>query len=160
MGLRKVCQHPFLFGEPRDENGRYLGEVNKNLLVVTSGKFKLLDRLLPRLKGDGHKVLIFSQFTSLLTIIEDYLLSKGDGYKYCRLDGSTKLMERQAAIDQYNNDPNTFIFLLSTRAGGMGINLTAADTCILFDSDWNPHIDSQVHMITCMDVYRWSLYVL
>ena len=79
--------------------------------------------------------------TQLLNILEDYLLSMG--YKYCRLDGSTKIHDRQKAIDQYNTNPDIFIFLLSTRAGGLGINLTAADTCILFDSDWNPHQDSQ-----------------
>ncbi len=91
MHLRKVCNHPFLFGEPKDAQGRYLGEVNKKLLTLASGKFKLLDRMLPRLKAGGHKVLIFSQMTQLMNILEDYLLSLGEGYAYCRLDGSTKV---------------------------------------------------------------------
>ena len=105
------------------------------------------------------QVLIFSQMTHLMNILEDFMLAlaKSDagaaglangkagagGYGYVRLDGSTKMADRQAAIDKFNKDPATFAFLLSTRAGGLGINLTAADTCILFDSDWNPHQDSQ-----------------
>jgi ATP-dependent DNA helicase len=142
MNLRKVCNHPFLFGEPCDDRGRYLGEAQPKLLSMASGKFRLLDRMLPLLKKQGHKVLIFSQMTELLNILEDYLLLT-EGYDYCRLDGSTKIQDRQAGIDRFNKDPNCFVFLLSTRAGGLGINLTSADTCILFDSDWNPHADSQ-----------------
>ena len=141
MNLRKVCNHPFLFGEPRNEQGVMIGEANPKILSHASGKFKLLDRLLPRLKKNGHKVLIFSQMTELLNILEDYCISSK--YGYCRLDGSTKMMDRQTSIDAYNRDPNLFIFMLSTRAGGLGINLTSADTCIIFDSDWNPHLDSQ-----------------
>eukprot|EP00607_Mallomonas_marina_P010165 CAMPEP_0182419294 /NCGR_PEP_ID=MMETSP1167-20130531/3704_1 /TAXON_ID=2988 /ORGANISM="Mallomonas Sp, Strain CCMP3275" /LENGTH=717 /DNA_ID=CAMNT_0024594119 /DNA_START=47 /DNA_END=2204 /DNA_ORIENTATION=- len=141
MQLRKVCNHPFLFGEPRDETGEYIGEKNPKLLVTASGKFRVLDRLLRRLKSDGRKVLIFSQMTQLLDILQDYCNSKG--YTHCRLDGAVKVQERQRNIDAFNSDPSLFIFLLSTRAGGLGINLTAADTVILFDSDWNPHADSQ-----------------
>ena len=141
MNFRKVCNHPFLFGEPRDASGAYLGDVNPQLLVMASGKFKLLDRMLPKLKAAGHKVLIFSQMTELLNILQDFVEYKG--YQQCRLDGSTELKERQRMIDQFNKDPEIFVFLLSTRAGGQGINLTAADTVVLFDSDWNPHMDSQ-----------------
>jgi ATP-dependent DNA helicase len=142
MQLRKVCNHPFLFGEPRiDGDGEYMGVANPLYLIHASGKLKLMDRMLFRLKRDGHKVLIFSQMVEVLNILEDYLGYKN--YKYCRLDGSTKIVERQEAIDNFNNDEELFVFLLSTRAGGLGINLTAADTCILFDSDWNPHQDSQ-----------------
>ncbi|CAE7308793.1 CHR5, partial [Symbiodinium microadriaticum] len=142
MNLRKVCNHPFLFGEPRDPaSGQYLGELNPALLVLASGKFKLLDRMLPRLKAQGHKVLIFSQMTQLLDILHDYLLHKG--YDMCRLDGSTKVADRQQQIDHFNSSSECFCFLLSTRAGGLGINLASADTCILFDSDWNPHQDLQ-----------------
>ena len=176
-----MCQHPFLFGEPRDASGAYLGEANPKYLVHASGKLKLLDRMLQRLRRDRHKVLIFSQMTEMLSILEDYLVTQGD--RYCRLDGSTKVrhvrplpslpslsslpsphrfrpalphppltpsnpspaqvLDRQAAIDSFNSDPSIFVFLLSTRAGGLGINLTAADTVILFDSDWNPHQDTQ-----------------
>ena len=142
MQLRKVCNHPFLFGEPRiDGDGEYMGVANPLYLIHASGKLKLMDRMLFRLKRDGHKVLIFSQMVEVLNILEDYLGYRN--YKYCRLDGSTKIVERQEAIDNFNNDKELFVFLLSTRAGGLGINLTAADTCILFDSDWNPHQDSQ-----------------
>lgn len=141
MNLRKVCNHPFLFGEPQDERGVYLGDAKPHLLVMASGKFKLLERMLPKLKADGHKVLIFSQMTKLMDILQDYLDYKK--YGFCRLDGSTDLEIRQKAIDDFNKDENIFCFLLSTRAGGQGINLAAADTVILFDSDWNPHMDAQ-----------------
>jgi ATP-dependent DNA helicase len=103
---------------------------------------------------DGHQVLIFSQMTKVLNIIEDYLSFRN--WKYCRIDGSTKIDDRQAAMDVFNaettggvngtrnyGDDRYFVFMLSTRAGGLGINLTSADTCIIFDSDWNPHADSQ-----------------
>lgn len=145
MQLRKAANHPFLFGEPKDERGTYLGEANPKLLTMASGKLRALEQLLSHLKKNGHKVLIFSQMTEVLSILEDFLLNKGWGY--CRLDGSTHLEDRQVGIDAFNKDPTSndklFVYLLSTRAGGLGINLTAADTCILFDSDWNPHADSQ-----------------
>lgn len=145
MQLRKAANHPFLFGEPKDEKGVYLGEANPRLLTMASGKLRALEHLLSNLKKNGHKVLIFSQMTEVLSILEDFLLNKGWGY--CRLDGSTHLEDRQVGIDSFNKDPASndklFVYLLSTRAGGLGINLTAADTCILFDSDWNPHADSQ-----------------
>jgi ATP-dependent DNA helicase len=149
MNLRKICLHPFLFGEPTDEQGEYIGVSNPNALIYASGKFRLLDRMLPRLYAEGRKVLIFSQMTELLTILEDYLLYKD--FSFCRLDGSTKIQDRQESIDKFNKVPGNgndkkggvFAFLLSTRAGGLGINLATADTCILFDSDWNPHADSQ-----------------
>merc|ERR1711966_315821 len=122
--------------------------------VKASGKFALLDRMLDRLFRDKHQVLIFSQMTSLLNVIEDYLLFRK--WRYCRIDGSTKIDERQRQMDVFNaektageagtrndGDDRHFVFLLSTRAGGLGINLATADTCIIFDSDWNPHQDSQ-----------------
>jgi ATP-dependent DNA helicase len=142
MNLRKTCNHPFLFGEPRDEvSGDYIGVTNPAMLVAASGKFRLLNRMLPLLKERGHKVLIFSQMTKLLDILQDYLEWKG--YAFCRIDGSVKVQDRQERIETFNSDPTMFVFLLSTRAGGLGINLQAADTVILFDSDWNPHQDSQ-----------------
>jgi ATP-dependent DNA helicase len=98
--------------------------------------------MLPRLRKEGHKVLIFSQMTKLLDVLEDYL--QASQLPFVRFDGSTKREERQQYIDEFNDSSNDlFVFLLSTRAGGLGINLTAADTVILFDSDWNPHQDSQ-----------------
>ncbi|GLE00408.1 hypothetical protein PINS_up009165 [Pythium insidiosum] len=109
--------------------------------LLESAKFDLLRDLLPKLKTEGHRVLIFSQWTKLLDLLE-VLMSHMD-YRYLRLDGSTEVAERQGLIDTYNQDTNIFVFLLSTRAGGLGINLTAADTVILHDLDFNPTNDEQ-----------------
>ncbi|CAN0188604.1 unnamed protein product [Ectocarpus sp. 6 AP-2014] len=142
MNQRKVCQHPFLFGEPKDKmTGEYVGIKNPEILVRASGKVALMDRMLKKLHAGGHKVLIFSQMTSLLDVLEDYLRHRG--WEFHRIDGSTDVLDRQRQIEEFNSNPKFFVFLLSTRAGGLGINLCAADTCILFDSDWNPHQDSQ-----------------
>mmetsp|Transcript_37160 Transcript_37160/g.54676 ORF Transcript_37160/g.54676 Transcript_37160/m.54676 type:complete len:788 (-) Transcript_37160:71-2434(-) len=155
MNHRKNSNHPFLFGEPIDSaTGHHLGTAHPQLLVRASGKFALLDRMLDRLFKDNHQVLIFSQMTSVLSIMEDYLLWRN--WKYCRIDGNTKIDERQRQMDVFNAEKTNgengtrndgkdrhFVFLLSTRAGGVGINLATADTCIIFDSDWNPHQDSQ-----------------
>jgi ATP-dependent DNA helicase len=102
----------------------------------------LLDRLLPRLFQDDHKVLIFSQFTTQLDILEDYCRELR-GWKVCRIDGSVAQDSRRTQIADFNSDPEYKIFLLSTRAGGQGINLASADTVILFDSDFNPQQDLQ-----------------
>lgn len=112
-----------------------------------SGKLRVLDKLLPKLQEQGSRVLIFSQMTRVLDILEDYCLWKQ--YHYCRLDGQTPHEERQVSINDYNM-PNSekFIFMLSTRAGGLGINLATADIVILFDSDWNPQVDLQA-MVSC-----------
>jgi ATP-dependent DNA helicase len=141
MNLRKVCNHPFLFGEPREASGEFIGDAKPQLMMMASGKLKLLDRMLPKLRKAGHKVLIFSQMTKLMDILQDYLHWRS--YKCCRLDGSTPLDERRRLIESFNNDADSFLFLLSTRSGGQGINLAAADTVILFDSDYNPHMDAQ-----------------
>jgi ATP-dependent DNA helicase len=111
-------------------------------LVTASGKMLLLDRLLPRLFSLGHKVLIFSQFKTTLDIIQAYA-SDLRGWACCRIDGSISQAERSEQIKAFNTDPEFKLFLLSTRAGGQGINLVAADTVILFDSDWNPQQDLQ-----------------
>ena len=112
------------------------------MLVANSGKMVLLDKLLKRLKEMGSRVLIFSQMTSLLDILEDYMVFVG--HSYCRIDGQTNMIDRQSQIDEYNAPGSEkFCFLLSTRAGGLGINLATADTVILFDSDWNPQADLQ-----------------
>ena len=135
MQLRKVCNHPYLFSP----NGEYI--INEDL-IRSSGKLVLLDQVLPKLKESGHRVLIFSQMTALMTILGYYLDFRG--YKHLRLDGSTKSDDRTEFMRLYNA-PNSpyFIFMLSTRAGGLGLNLQTADTVILFDSDWNPQIDLQ-----------------
>jgi len=111
-------------------------------LIQTSGKLVLVDKLLAKLKSEGRKVLIFSQMVKMLDILKEYFELKG--YQYERLDGSVQGNTRQAAIDRFSRpDSKSFVFLLSTRAGGVGINLTAADTVIIFDSDWNPQNDAQ-----------------
>ena len=102
---------------------------------------QLLDRLIPLLIERKHKVLIFSQMTRMLDILDDWCTYRK--LKYCRIDGSTPAAERRQRMDEFNNRPDISCFLLSTRAGGLGINLTAADTVIIFDSDWNPHQDLQ-----------------
>ncbi|XP_063364496.1 SWI/SNF-related matrix-associated actin-dependent regulator of chromatin subfamily A containing DEAD/H box 1 homolog [Cydia amplana] len=109
-------------------------------LILDSGKFLKLDEMLPKLKEDGHRVLVFSQFTMMLDVIEPYLIHRQ--YRYLRLDGQTAVTDRQDLIDQYNAE-DIFVFLLSTRAGGLGINLTAADTVIIHDIDFNPYNDKQ-----------------
>ncbi|CAM6084117.1 unnamed protein product [Calypogeia fissa] len=137
MQLRKCCNHPFLFLE----GGDYTSRLGK-LIVRSSGKFELLDRLLPKLRKTGHRVLLFSQMTRLMDVLEDYL--ELQGYKYLRLDGTTKTEERGTLLKKFNApDSPYFMFLLSTRAGGLGLNLQTADTVIIFDSDWNPQMDQQ-----------------
>ncbi|KAF8392449.1 hypothetical protein HHK36_022791 [Tetracentron sinense] len=135
MQLRKCCNHPYLF----------VGEYNmwrKEEIIRASGKFELLDRLLPKLHRTGHRVLLFSQMTRLINILEIYL--QLHDFKYVRLDGSTKTEERGTLLKQFNApDSPFFMFLLSTRAGGLGLNLQTADTVIIFDSDWNPQMDQQ-----------------
>lgn len=110
-------------------------------LILESGKFQQLDKLLPKLKAEGHRVLIFSQFTIMMDILEAYM--KIRDIDCLRLDGNTHVSERQDLIDEYNTDNKVFVFLLSTRAGGLGINLTAADTVIIHDIDFNPYNDKQ-----------------
>ena len=138
MQLRKCCNHPYLF-EGAEPGPPYTTDYH---LVKNSGKMVLLDKLLDRLKTQGSRVLIFSQFTRLLDILEDYLLWRG--HEYCRIDGQTKGDERDEYIETFNAEGSSkFVFLLSTRAGGLGINLATADTVIIYDSDWNPQMDLQ-----------------
>ena len=171
MELRKCCNHPFLLDgvEEKASQGIKRSSIQDEIdfLVKSSGKLVLLDKLLPKLKEGGHRVLIFSQFKIMLNVIEDYLILKE--YLYERVDGGITGKKRQIAIDRFQNDSNTFAMLLTTKAGGVGenyqvsghlsiqsaysrlitlfsikgINLTAADTCIIFDSDWNPQNDLQ-----------------
>jgi len=146
MELRKICNHPFLISGAREELVTTAEEQTPGLvvdaLVKHSGKFILLDKLLPKLRSGGHMVLIFSQFKIVLNLIEEYMFYKQ--YTFERLDGDTSANERQRGIDRFSaKDSQGFVFLLSTRAGGLGINLVAADTAIIFDSDWNPQNDLQ-----------------
>ncbi|KAM0686767.1 ATP-dependent DNA helicase Snf21 [Conglomerata obtusa] len=139
MQLRKICNHPFIFEEVEKKINPH--GYNNELLYTLSGKFELLNNILPKLKATKHRILMFFQMTQIMTIMEDFLIMKD--YKYLRLDGNKRSEERAVLIDNFNNDHSYFIFLLSTRAGGLGINLTSADTVIIFDSDWNPHADLQ-----------------
>jgi chromodomain-helicase-DNA-binding protein 7 len=151
MQLRKVCNHPFLIkGATQNIEAQIAAKLGQDAtkedielraLIDSSGKMILLDKLLPKLKSDGHKVLIFSQMVKVLDIIEDYLVRKEVVYE--RIDGSVSETDRESAIERFGRDADTFVFLLCTRAGGVGINLTAADTVIIYDSDWNPQNDVQ-----------------
>uniref|UniRef100_A0AAA9TAY2 Helicase, lymphoid specific n=2 Tax=Bos TaxID=9903 RepID=A0AAA9TAY2_BOVIN len=139
MLLRKCCNHPYLIEYPIDPVTQEF-KVDEEL-VTNSGKFLILDRMLPELKTRGHKVLLFSQMTRMLDILMDYCHFRN--FNFSRLDGSMSYSEREKNIHSFNTDPDVFIFLVSTRAGGLGINLTAADTVIIYDSDWNPQSDLQ-----------------
>ncbi|XP_030636033.1 chromodomain-helicase-DNA-binding protein 3 [Chanos chanos] len=143
MDLKKCCNHPYLFPTasmeaPKTPSGAYEGVG----LTKASGKLMLLQKMLRKLKEQGHRVLVFSQMTKMLDLLEDFL--DYEGYKYERIDGGITGAQRQEAIDRFNAPGACqFCFLLSTRAGGLGINLATADTVIIFDSDWNPHNDIQ-----------------
>jgi SWI/SNF-related matrix-associated actin-dependent regulator of chromatin subfamily A member 5 len=137
LQLRKVCNHTYLM--PDAEPDPYI--ITEDI-VDGSGKLRMLDRILPRLRSDGHRVLIFSQFTSMLDILEEYMDFRK--YPYARLDGETNRVQRRLDCRRYNAPKsNLFVFLISTRAGGLGLNLASADTVILYDSDWNPQVDLQ-----------------
>lgn len=153
MELRKCCNHPFLIKgmeerevkrlqQQKTESKENIAHEVSELLVQASGKLILLDKLLPPLKENGHRVLIFSQFKIMLDILQDYLRLRS--YHCERIDGGITGNDRQSAIDRFcAPNSNSFVMLLSTRAGGVGINLTAADTVIIYDSDWNPQNDLQ-----------------
>lgn len=168
MELRKCCNHPYLITGAEDQilneikNGQIEPSTEEvhHAMIQASGKLVLIDKLLPKLKAGNHKVLIFSQMIRVLDILEDYLIQKK--YLYERLDGRIRGNLRQEAIDRFSKpDSDRFIFLLCTRAGGLGINLTAADTVIIFDSDWNPQNDLQaqarchrIGQVKMVKVYR------
>lgn len=136
--LRKVCNHPYLFEGVEEETQ----PTTDDHLISTSGKMLVLDKLLTKLSNGKHQVLIFSQMTRMLDILEDYCNYRG--FKYCRIDGDTDIIERDDQIADFSDpESSKYIFLLSTRAGGLGINLATADTVVLYDSDWNPQMDLQ-----------------
>uniref|UniRef100_A0A8C6Y3X1 Chromodomain helicase DNA binding protein 6 n=1 Tax=Naja naja TaxID=35670 RepID=A0A8C6Y3X1_NAJNA len=150
MELRKCCNHPYLINgaeekileDFRKTHNSEAPDFQLQAMIQAAGKLVLIDKLLPKLIAGGHKVLIFSQMVRCLDILEDYLIQRR--YTYERIDGRVRGNLRQAAIDRFcKPDSDRFVFLLCTRAGGLGINLTAADTCIIFDSDWNPQNDLQ-----------------
>ncbi len=138
MQLRKCCNHPYLF-EGAEPGPPYTTDEH---LIYNAGKMLMLDKILTRMRKQGSRVLIFSQMSRVLDILEDYCVFRE--HKYNRIDGSTAHEDRIAGIDEYNKPGSEkFVFLLTTRAGGLGINLTSADIVILFDSDWNPQADLQ-----------------
>ncbi|XP_008803891.1 chromatin structure-remodeling complex protein SYD-like isoform X2 [Phoenix dactylifera] len=142
MELRNICNHPYLSQLHAEEVDTFLPKHYLPSLVRLCGKLEMLDRLLPKLRTTDHRVLLFSTMTRLLDVMEEYLAWKR--YKYLRLDGHTSGHERGALIEEFNRpDSEFFIFLLSIRAGGVGVNLQAADTVIIFDTDWNPQVDLQ-----------------
>ncbi|KAF9584134.1 chromatin remodeling complex Adenosinetriphosphatase, partial [Lunasporangiospora selenospora] len=138
MQLRKCCNHPYLF-DGAEPGPPYTTDQH---IVDNAGKMLVLDKLLKRMREQGSRVLLFSQMSRVLDILEDYCIFRG--YEYCRIDGQTGHEDRVAAIDEYNKPGSSkFIFLLTTRAGGLGINLVTADIVVLYDSDWNPQVDLQ-----------------
>lgn len=138
MQLRKCCNHPYLF-EGAEPGPPYTTDEH---LVFNTQKMIILDKLLKKFQKEGSRVLIFSQMSRMLDILEDYCMFRS--FQYCRIDGQTDHADRVDAIDEYNKpDSSKFVFLLTTRAGGLGINLTTADIVVLFDSDWNPQADLQ-----------------
>lgn len=138
MQLRKCCNHPYLF-DGAEPGPPYTTDEH---LIYNAGKMAIMDKLLKRMKEQGSRVLIFSQMSRVLDVLEDYCMFRG--YKYCRLDGSTDHEDRVESINEFNRpDSDKFIFLLTTRAGGLGITLTAADIVCIYDSDWNPQADLQ-----------------
>jgi len=134
MHLRKIALHPYLFGRGADKR-------EPEDLVRASGKLEALDRVLRKLKPCGHKVLIFSQFTSMLDLLQELLVLRG--WTFERIDGQVAAEDRRARIGRFSDPGGAFVFLLSSRAGAVGLNLQAADTVVLFDMDWNPQQDKQ-----------------
>jgi SNF2 family DNA or RNA helicase len=144
MNERKLCCHPYLFAEPGDVFNS--GE-DSDEIISSSGKMVVLDKMLRRLRREGHKVIIFSQFKQMIDILGDYFRYVGEDVlgQYRAIDGQSKSEDRTSAIAEFQSDPNNkiFAFLLSSKAGGVGINLCAADTVIFYDNDWNPKADEQ-----------------
>ncbi|CAD6439495.1 27ef3534-27c3-44cb-822c-848209b30358 [Sclerotinia trifoliorum] len=135
--LRKICNHPDLLDKRLKTKPNYKwGNGNK------SGKMQVVKALLQMWKGYGHKTLLFSQGVQMLDILEEFVKKLG-GFNYLRMDGGTAIKDRQTLVDQFNNDPNMHVFLLTTKVGGLGVNLTGANRVIIFDPDWNPSTDVQ-----------------
>jgi len=137
--LKKIANHPYLVHLPLIPGTKDV-VIDENI-VKFSGKFQVLDAMLTKLKLRGHKVLLFSTMVMILDVIEDYLTLRK--FKYTRLDGTMNIQSRIEAMKTFNTDPEYFLMIISTRAGGLGLNLTSADTVIIFDNDWNPQCDLQ-----------------
>lgn len=146
MQLRKICNHPFMFQHIEEAFAEHSGcqgsLVSGPDLYRVAGKFELLDKILPKFRETKHRCLVFCQMTTCMTVLEDYLNFRE--FSYLRLDGTTKSEDRGTLLAKFNAPQSPyFLFLLSTRAGGLGLNLQTADTVVIFDSDWNPHQDLQ-----------------
>lgn len=138
MQLRKVCDHPYLFPDVEEAGVDEFGEH----LITNSGKLRFLDKLVTKVRAQNEQMIIFSNFTTMLSILEDFCAIRG--IKYCRLDGSTDLADREERIEDFvSPGSDKTMFLISTRAGGLGINLVSANHVVLYDSDYNPQIDLQ-----------------
>ena len=132
MEVRKLCVHPYCIKGIEDDELPDFGDH----IIEKSSKLKVLDKMLSKMKGK-HKVLIFSQFKIMLNILEDYCVYRD--HEFRRIDGDYEIEDRQNSIEEFQDkNSDIFVFLLSTRAGGLGITLTASDTVIIYDSDWNP----------------------
>lgn len=131
MMYRHVVNHPYLIHYPLNDAGVH--KIDENIVKV-SGKMLVLDAMLKKLHKNGHKVLLFSTMTMVMDVIEDYLSLRD--FQYVRLDGTIRHDKRKNSINTFQNNPEVFLFLISTRAGGVGLNLAAADTVIIYDSDW------------------------
>uniref|UniRef100_A0A7S1KSJ4 DNA excision repair protein ERCC-6 n=1 Tax=Percolomonas cosmopolitus TaxID=63605 RepID=A0A7S1KSJ4_9EUKA len=139
--LRRICNHPRLASYPTKVSKPVPKKILADNLVDRSGKLKVVDHLLKAWKEDKHRVLLFSQSVKMLDILEEYLEEKE--YNFRRMDGTTQIQQRMSLIDEFNNDKGIFVFLLTTKVGGIGVNLTGANRVILYDPDWNPSIDQQ-----------------
>lgn len=134
--MRKLCNHPDLL--EREHSHTYPDYGNPK----RSGKMNVVAQVLKQWKEQGHRVLLFAQTQQMLDILENFLMA--DGYNYRRMDGHTAVQQRMALIDEFNNSDDVFIFILTTKVGGLGTNLTGANRVIIFDPDWNPSTDMQV----------------
>lgn len=138
MQLRKCCNHLYLLKGVEEELTKHCRteEDFYNKLLESSGKLQLLDKFIDKYRNEGHKMLVFSQFKGMVDIIKDYLTFKKIRYEI--LTGTVKSQDRVTSIQRFNEDDQFGVFLLTTKAGGLGINLTKARVVVIFDSDWNP----------------------
>jgi SWI/SNF-related matrix-associated actin-dependent regulator of chromatin subfamily A member 5 len=153
--IQQCCNHPYLF-DGAEPGPPYTTDQH---LVDNSAKMEMLDKLLVALKQKGSRVLIFSQMSRMLDILEDYCVWRG--YDYCRIDGQTAHEDRIHDIDEFNKPGSKkFVFLLTTRAGGLGINLATADSVVMYDSDWNPQVDLQAEgtLSVKINLFNFNVY--
>jgi DNA excision repair protein ERCC-6 len=145
--LRKICNHPDLLEREHAAQNPDYGNPER------SGKMKVVEQVLKVWKDQGHRVLLFAQTQQMLDILENFLTVRE--YEYRRMDGLTPPKQRMALIDEFNNTDEIFIFILTTKVGGLGTNLVGANRVIIFDPDWNPSTDMQVQSIMC-PVYNYA----